>query len=215
MPTNRFVSFSAGDSSDVQAVRVTLFDLPEPFDGLSGQVLWLGEPSEVTELSGVVDPLMAEGHPTFWTATLTCEPFYTDWSRCGTVHVYHESIIPGGVYDLQAIRQDCGTANEANFSAPLTIGTSAFGNVGGPFDPIFQRWTDPEPDGTVDITTDVIAALDKFRNSPGSPMKIRVDLDPETPDFKINIIDIVHILDAFRGLRYPFTPSYGDGDPCG
>ncbi len=196
------------DSRDVQAVRVTLFDMPEPFDGQSGQTLWLGQPTEVTELSGVVDPLMAEGHPSFWAATRQCEPFYANWSQYGggTLHVYHESIIPGGVYDLQAIRQGCGTASESNFSAPLSIGTSAFGNVGGPFDTQRNVWTAPEPDGTVDITTDVIAAINKFGNRLGSPMKIRVDLDPETPDFKINIIDIVHILDAFRGLPYPFVP---------
>ena len=102
--------------------------------------------------------------------------------------------------------------SESNFSAPLTIGTSAFGNVGGPFDTVRNFWTEPEPDGTVSITTDVVAIIAKFGNRPGSPMKIRVDLDPETPDFKINIIDIVRILDAFRGLPYPFTPTAGD--PC-
>ena len=180
---------------------------------LVGASFWLGEPREITELSGIVEPAMADGWPTFWAATLQCEPFYTDWSQYGTVHVYHESIIPDGVYDLQAIRQGCGTASESNFSAPLTVGTSAFGNIAGPFDSIFQRWSDPEPDGTVDITTDVIAAIAKFGNRPGSPMKVRIDLDPETPDFKINIIDIVRILDAFRGLPYPFAPS--TTDPCG
>ena len=45
-----------------------------------------------------------------------------------------------------------------------------------------------------------------------APAKVRVDLDPETPDFLINFTDIVRILDAFRGLPYPFTPS--NTKPC-
>ena len=99
----RFMAVGAGESREIQGGRVTRFDLPEPFDGLKGRTLWLGQPTEVTDRSGVVDPLMAEGHPTFWAATLQCDPFYADWSQYGTVHVYHESIIPDGVYDLQAI----------------------------------------------------------------------------------------------------------------
>ena len=150
---------------------------------------------------------MAEGWPTFWAATLQCEPFYTDWSALGTVHIYHETIIPGGVYDLQAIKESCGIASEVNFSAPLTIGTSQYGNISGPFDEVRNVWTEPEPDGAVDIVTDVLAGIAKFANRPGAPIKTRVDLEPATIDFKINITDITQALTAFRGLPYPFTPT--------
>ena len=41
---------------------------------------------------------------------------------------------------------------------------------------------------------------------------VLVGRQPENPDFKINIIDIVRIRDAFRGLPYPLTPC--NSTPC-
>ncbi len=69
------------------------------------------------------------------------------------------------------------------------------------------------PKGTVNIVSDVLGILKGFSNRPTAITKPRVDRDPETPDFKINIIDIVRLLDAFRGLPHPFVPI--DVDPCG
>ena len=73
------------------------------------------------------------------------------------------------------------------------------------------------PDGVVNVTTDVTAILDKFRNLPGAPIKARCDLAGVPPndgvlDFKIAILDVMWCLDAFIGSEYPFAPS---ADPCG
>jgi hypothetical protein len=57
-----------------------------------------------------------------------------------------------------------------------------------------------------------VAVLDKFGNRPGAPQKIRADVEPATIDFKINITDVSRVLDAFRGLAYPFPPPSW---PCG
>ena len=61
------------------------------------------------------------------------------------------------------------------------------------------------PDGVVNITTDVTAILDKFRNLERSPSKARSDLEPLLLDQLINISDVTFSLDAFRGDEYPFA----------
>ena len=63
------------------------------------------------------------------------------------------------------------------------------------------------PDGTVDVTTDVTAVLDKFKNLEGAPAKARSDIDPTRPDQIINMTDVTYVLDAFRGSDYPFEPG--------
>jgi hypothetical protein len=53
---------------------------------------------------------------------------------------------------------------------------------------------------------DVTAAVDKFRNKFGAPIKPRADVDPNVPDGKINITsDVTRLVDAFAGDPYPFS----------
>ena len=68
------------------------------------------------------------------------------------------------------------------------------------------------PERAVNMGCDLLGILNGFNRRPTASNNPRVDLDPETPDFKINIIDIVRILDAFRGLPYPFAPRAFE--PC-
>ena len=107
-----------------------------------------------------------------------------------------------------------GTAPSATRSqeAMVEVAKASDGSwpdVAGQFDGAAGRW--PPPDGTVDIITDVIAVVDKFANRPGAPRKARADVDPCRVDFKIQFIDIVLTLDAFRGLAYPCSPTAA---PC-
>jgi len=143
-----------------------------------------------------------------WAAKLQCEPYYTDWGALGTVHLYHESIVPSGTYIIEALDEGCDRTIEENYSAPLTISTSKWGDVVG------DCTTNPcgPPDGIVNVTTDVTAVLDKFRNLEGAPIKARSDIDPNRPDQIINMTDVTHVLDAFRGFDYPFEP--GPPPPC-
>jgi hypothetical protein len=138
------------------------------------------------------------------------EPCTTDADCAPVIHVYHEGIIPGGQYDVRVVFQDCPTGQEASFSPPLSASNPRWGDVTGPFDANAQVWT--APDARVDIVSDAVAALQKFGNRPAAPNKARVDVDQPVPDFKINITDVIRILDAFRGLGYPFTPSAAT--PC-
>ena len=72
------------------------------------------------------------------------------------------------------------------------------------------------PDGSVDIPVDVVAVINAFGNAPGNVTKTRADVDPCLLDFKIQILDIVRIIDAFRSLPMPFAPGVLDcpTNPC-
>jgi hypothetical protein len=203
---NRYLAVAPGNAGLTTAVRVTVVDLPPGFEAWVGAALWLGEPAEVSENGGVVLPADAPSYPTFWAVALSCEPHFTDWGAYGTVYAYHQGVIPGGVYAAQVIESACALADEGNYSTPLEITTSGWCDVVSncvmlPCGP---------PDGVVNITTDVTAIVDKFKNLPGSAMKSRCDVEPATPDLLINITDVGAAIEAFLGSRYPFeTPP-----PC-
>ncbi|UCC32668.1 MAG: hypothetical protein JSU86_10365, partial [Phycisphaerales bacterium] len=198
---NRYLSFSGANSGRRTAVRVTLTDLPAPFDAFDGQIMWVGEPREISENAGKVAP---PPDPSFMSARLQCTPYYMDWAE-GLLHVTDDEIVPGAVYNVQAIDCACDFDSEVNYSAPLTITTSKWGDV------VADCTTCPcgPPDGTVGIPTDVTAVLDKFKNlvPPGVPcaavMKARADVEPNLPDWLVNVSDVSHVLDAFRGFAYP------------
>jgi len=203
---NRYLSFTSSDPGQVQAVRVTFTDLPAGFEALVGQTMWVGQPEALTENSGKRYPSQAPGWPTFMAAMLQCDPYYTDWSKFDTVYVYHQAIVPGGTYELAVINDRCTTANEGNYSAPLAVSTSMWGDV------VENCTVTPclPPDGSVGVTTDVTAILDKFKNDPGALIKVRADIEPALLDHKINITDVSRALDAFRGWSYPFASP----EPC-
>jgi len=203
---NRYLSFTSSDPGQVQAVRVTFTDLPAGFEALEGQTMWVGQPAAYTENSGKRYPSQAPGWPTFMAAMLQCEPYYTDWGKYDTVYVYHQAIVPGGTYELAVINDRCTTANEGNYSPPLAVSTSMWGDV------VENCTVTPclPPDGSVGVTTDATAILDKFKNDPGALIKARADIEPALLDHKINITDVSCALDAFRGWSYPFASP----DPC-
>jgi len=140
-------------------------------------------------------------------ANLQCEPYCTDFGSLGLLHVTDDEIIPSAVYDVQAIDCDGDFDDEANYSAPLTITTSKWGDLVGtcaviPCSP---------PEGVVNMTTDVTASLDKFRNLPNAVLKSRADVEPNLPDWLVNISDVTYVLDAFRGFPYPPGAWEGPG----
>lgn len=120
----------------------------------------------------------------------------------GFVHVYHELIVPNGTYNIQVIGEECNLAIPEDFSAPLTISTSIWGDI------LMDCTSIPcgPPDDSVDVVTDVTGILDKFKNSPGSPAKSRSDLEPGLIDLLVNISDVTFSLNGFQGEQYPFDP---------
>jgi hypothetical protein len=128
-----------------------------------------------------------------------------------TLHVYHSAVIPGGTYAVQAIAEAVDVTIEARYSPPLVVTNSKWGDL---VDNCTTRPCGP-PDGIVNVTTDVLAVLDKFRNVSGAPIKARCDLVGIPPnygelDLVISILDVTAGLNAFVGGAYTFPP----GDPC-
>ncbi len=198
---NRYLTLDTGSPGSMLAISVTLVDLPGSFSALNGTTMWVSSPIDVSENSGAVAP--EAGFSNFKAATLTCNPVFADWGAMGTVHVYHSVIIPGARYDVQVADMSCGLTGANGLSVPLTVTMSQFGDAVGLFDSNTGEWT--PPNFSADITGDVVAGLDKFSNLPGSPIKARVDLSPDEPDQVVGITDISLMIDAFRGLGYPFV----------
>ncbi|UCC31912.1 MAG: hypothetical protein JSU86_06465, partial [Phycisphaerales bacterium] len=183
----RYISMAPGNAGYQTALRVTLTTLPAPFDGLNGTSCWVGEPQQVSENAGKI--AHEPGWADFMGANLDAAPHCMDWGTVEVLHVTDENIIPGAVYDVQAIECECDFENEDHYSPPLTITTSGWGDL------VRNCTTCPcgAPDGTVGVPTDVTAALDKFKNlrPPSIPceavMKARADVEPNFPDWLVNI----------------------------
>lgn len=177
---------------------------------------------------------------TFWTAPLRCakeEAHFMDWhgqcvagecvggvdpgSLClvtddcqVAISLHHEGIIPDGVYDIQAIDDRCPDLNnDADYSLPLTMTQSRWGDVCGPSD---AGACTAVADGSADVQNDVLGVLDKFANVIDL-QKTRADIEGtgvlplQEVDMKVNVAnDVLFTLDAFTGAPYPFAPK----DPC-
>ena len=197
----RYLAFGAGTPDKLQGIRVKFTDLPAPFEYSEGRAMWVGQPIDVSEVAGKDDATP----PTFKLAQLQCDPFFTDWTQYGAVYVHSESLVPQGLYDIQAIDDTCLPTEEANFSDPLPIRLSKWGDtVGGN--------NAASPQGTMDFV-DISSVVDKFKNLPGAPAKSRADVAPSLPDKIIDFTDIPAIVDAFKGNAYPY-PGPPVDDPC-
>ena len=206
LPTGEQLALSSsGPVGPLQAVRVTFINLPAPFDVFDGVTMWVDAPREVSENGASVLPI--PGFSNFQAARLVCQPHYTDWSLFGTVHVFHEAIVPLGVYHVQAINEGCGEESELNYSSPLVLTAPTWG------DTIEDATTIPPgpPNGVVEII-DVLAVIGRFGSLPGSIVKARADLAPGCLDLVIDISDILNALQGFEGLDYRFEPTAPD--PC-
>jgi hypothetical protein len=200
------------------ALRVTLNTLPAGFDAYEGTTLWATAPFEICENSGqglATPPDQCSVAPgpqgkKFWAARLVCDPalaHYTDWSAVGTVHLFHETIVPGGMYSVQSILDGCGIDFAGNYSAANSLPTSTWGDV-------VMDVTQCPPaagNGDVDIVGDVVSVIRKFANAECAVSKSRADLEPGHLDFRVNITDALRALRAFTGISYPFTPT---DPPC-
>jgi hypothetical protein len=170
---------------------------------------------------------------TFWAAPLGCDPVdvhYMDWhgwcdngtcvngvkpgASCSVdddcvevIHLYHEGLVPSGVYDVQVIDSNCSLQDEGSYSDPLTMIQSVWGDVCGPGS---GGACSAVADGVVDVTNDVLGVLDKVANL-NDLQKARADIAPREPDFIVDVPnDVLYCLEAFTGDPYPFAP----GDPC-
>ena len=196
---NRYISFAPGNPGQQTALRVTLVDLPAPFEAHEGTIRWVGPLSQVTEAPSSSDPTPA---PAFMAAGLRCSPpYYMDWSTAGLLHVVDAAIVPGGYYEIQAIHEDCDLVGEPNYSAALAVeATGLWGDLVG------HCSVTPctGPDGNADFI-DIAAMVDKFKDVDGAPSKTRADLGPDIPDKLVDFLDVSMAVDAFLNYGYPFA----------
>jgi hypothetical protein len=211
-PSNkvRYLSFEAQDVGKTGYVRIRFVDLPSPYDTWNGLDLYVQPPQVYCENAGTSQgacPGQVGGLPstTFLASTLDCTPPDAyDWAGAGTVHVFHEGIIPGGIYHVQVADSSCATGVEASWSLPLVVEMSSWADL------VQDCTTTPckPPDGSAAIA-DVTAVLDKFKNLQGNVIKARADLegspagDHRLPDQSINITDVTYCLGSFLGEQYP------------
>jgi len=199
---NRYLPLVPENAGLQTALRVTPVSVPDGFESLEGKHFWVGEPRSITELAGQDD----DTPPVFTGANLSCAPHYADWGALGRVHVFDDEIVPGATYKVQAIIDGCPLDFEPNFSGPSYVVTAAlWGDVTGDF--YGGQWTGPN--GRIDFL-DITAVVEKFRNLPSAPSKVRVDLAGGDPDAIVDFTDISVCVDAFRGFAYP----YGVPDDC-
>ena len=224
--TNRYLSVEPGSAGCRTGLRVTFVQLPSPFHVWNGMKLFAGEPFPVCENSGQGPNVPIENcgpapglEPNwFWAVPLVCDPVeahFSDWTAYGVVHLFHEGIIPGGIYDVQAVSDGCPVQEDGSYSASLTITQAIWSDVCGP-DIQQGAACATGPDGVVDVTNDALGVLGKFTNTLPLP-KRRTDLEPgddgarNGPDLLVNVAnDVLFALEAFQGTPYPFTPT----NPC-
>ena len=207
---NRFISFAPTvvgvESSLFEAARVTFVSLPRPYDIWNGHQMWVTQPVKVNENGALVEP--TEGSPSFYAASLKCgAPVFSDYALPTPVHVFHEGVVPGGIYEIQLLGQFCEPESPEGFSAPLVIANSQWGDVLGGF------LTAPPsaPEGIARVA-DLLGILARFASVPGSIIKARADLEPACIDLTINVSDAIAALRGFQGLPYSFAPTASS--PC-
>lgn len=225
VPKNRFLSFQLVSEGLPEAIRVKIVKLyntdpndldseacplrPAQFSDLSmfeGQVRWVGSPVSLPEADGD-DPNQFIG------AALQCDPHFVDWSTTmaplggDVLHVYGAEIVPCSRYEVQVVDITCSElADEACYSAPLTINTAQFANVAG--------YTNPY--------TTVSRIVDKLHGVPGMrkvDMLLRGNVPPVLS--QVNMMDFAILFGAEWRFR-PYmergpeqcparVPSCGDG----
>lgn len=169
----------------------------------NGADLWVGPPKRVSELPGTAE----DTGKTFYAATLQCTPeLRVDWDTFGTIHIFHEGIVPLGRYSITTI-DDCKLCHPGfPPDVPVEFPTARWGDIGQ-----LEGGAFIAPDDSLDVG-DILGILEKFAGRSTAPIKARADLVPSIPDHLITVSDIVAVLNAFSGLPYPFSPSAAS--PC-
>ena len=173
-PTAPFLNVAMGP---IQAIKVTLVDLPE-FPNCNGEVRWVGPPQSYLEDSG---------GGTFVGSETQMNPFFEDWSTVPNLHIFGDAVVPNSTYEVRQcdMAMNCGT--------PLTVVTALWGDIVPPYGP-------PSGLNFIDIRT----VVDKFMVLPVRLSKTRTQLQPNPPDPNdpVDFRDISAVVAAFRGVKF-------------
>lgn len=179
------------------APNYSLFELPmcSAAGEENGCERWLGPPIRYFEAVNNIHS------PSYLASRVQCTPYYTDWGAFGWFDVIGPEVLPSSTYELEAVSDSC-MGNEASCTevSPIVVAkTRRAGDIAPNFTP---PSTTAQPDGL-----DVTAAVDKFRGVAGAPRKSIAQIQPNSPNpiTDISALDIVHVVDNFRGFRYAYA----------
>lgn len=211
------IAAAAGSGAE-SAIRVSLVDLQTPnppnadccpppdfsayeeatctaVDESAGCARWVGPPRTFIESQADLALGSYRG------AKLQCTPYYHDWESEGTFHATGAEIMPSSTYDVQAYASSCAGAEAGclDVSDTTIMTTRRSGDLASLFNPPSET---SQPDGN-----DVIAAVNKFKNLPGSPSQTISKVAGNDLFFFLDVsgLDIGQVVDAFKGLAYPFS----------
>ena len=194
--TNRYLTFAPPSSLTCDqrtALRVTFTAMPgasdcpriADFSAFEGQQLWVGP-----------EALSSSGAPT-GVFRLQATPLFRDWSTVpgGVLQVSDCNIVPCATYTIESVTELGMSAG--TFSPPLVLATTPtwgdiVGSGGGP------------ANGFVD-SLDIVAEIDRFKNSIGARPVHWCDVYGTQPNLSIDALDIVLVIDAYKGKDYPFA----------
>jgi hypothetical protein len=159
---------------------------------------WVGQPL------GYLESNDNPGLGNYRVSRLQCAPFYYDWAsepNGGLVNVMAAEIVPSSFYALQSYAVACKGAEGtcAAVSPTVDAATRRAGDIATPFQ--------GGPPLTQPNALDVTAAVNKFRNLAGAPVKVIAQVQPNFPEpnSDINAIDIVTVVDNVRGFGYTYS----------
>ena len=195
---NRYLSVIPGSADRLLALRIRVEEAPARFATLKGATFWVDRPFVTAEAADSLGGL--RGGPDYFTARLACDPVFFDFGSLETVHLHDARIIPGAVYSVSSVDFACGGVDDEQFfSSPLSMATSAWGDVVE----YCHTLACLPPDGSVQIT-DVVAVLDKFRNRSMAVAKVQADLAGALPNRLVDMADVAVVLGAFLGEPFPY-----------
>lgn len=159
---------------------------------------WVGPPQRFLESND--NP----GLGSYRASRLQCTPFYpsststppyADYWGSEVIHVTGAEIVPSSTYELHVCANDACT----NASCPVTVTTARAGDIAPPFQ--------GPPPLDCPNALDVTAAVNKFRNLAGAPVKAIAQVQPNfsDPNADTNAIDLVTVVDNCRGFGYTYT----------
>jgi hypothetical protein len=230
---NRVLTLMPDDTGEIFAIRVTMIDLenPDPPNApqfpptdfsayeagatctdTGGCARWVGSLQTYPEC--VFDNPAAGA---FRTARLQCTPFYHEWGVEGLFHITGGEVVPSSRYDVEFVPVSCQGMEDTcpNVPAAVEMRTARYGDVAPQFNP-------PSTAGQPDAL-DIAALVDKYKCLPGSYAKAATQTQPNVPEHyrQHTGLDIVNVIDAFKGFAFPFTgpcpcPSVVtcDATPC-
>jgi len=192
---SRYLSLSPQGNGLTKALRVTLTNLPVPFQAFEGETRWVGPPQ--TYADTLIPPTEIV------VSALQCTPYYSDWAGIDKLHLFGPDILPSAVYDIQAVA--CDPAIEANYSAPMVVVTSVWADVAPPYQPD----TVAVQPNVFDITT----VVDRVKQVDGALSRAFTQLQPNLldPTRNSSVFDISITVDAVKGVGYPFSGPVGCG----